>query len=177
VELVDGPDEEARDLPTGEAGMRLLVERFVQDTLRRSAGEDVRSTGESRRERGALWVASVRHQADAWQQGDGQAKEQVTTAVNQMTHLAQQATWFAEDEGLRSRAIAEVVARTTRGATVSSADAQQAWIATWEAQRDFGVGGSALPDPDVIRAAHGVHRDAEAAWLGLWEDWARRPPP
>jgi hypothetical protein len=158
--LADETDGRATgDLPDGVGALRLLLER---------------SAASSGPKAGDLLEAAVRFQAETWGQSEAQARSQVHALCDQVRGLAKRAPWFAADERLRALALDEMVARTTRGEVVSSAEAQLAWLAAREAERDFEVGGSALPDPEVIREAHIRPNEADVTWLERWQAWAEQ---
>lgn len=132
-------------VPEGEAALRGIIEYCIRESEeheeRRGVGRR-RSPRQSPDHRYELWRAAVRFQASAWDQGEHQANEQVTSVVNHLGRLSREAPWFAVREDVRSAAIDEAIAYVARGEAVASADAQRAWNELWRVEH-----GAAAPNP------------------------------
>jgi hypothetical protein len=149
---------EERELPpaVGLEAHRALVEHAVRESLAIAAQirEDrpPRVPRRSRGEAAALrWEAAVRQQMRLASETRDEATESITTMVNHLTRLAQQADWaVGTPEGLA--AVEEVIRYTVFASEVPSLPAQQAWQRLWSG---------------LVRNTSG----AEEAWLTAWEQW------
>jgi hypothetical protein len=157
-----------------------MVDRYaaftelVQDTLavidstalssRRGESQEVKS----RSRRG--WQAAVEAQAALAHQDHAAAERDVTSMVNQMTHLARAAPWWPSHA---AAAIADTVEYASGNHEVSSKAAQQAWVLYWAAHSTLaGLGLELLSIPDEERRAlsERLHQ-ADEAWIANWNNW------
>jgi hypothetical protein len=119
---------------------------------------------------GLLWRQAVSEQQRVAGLDAQAADAAVTSAVNHLGQLAEQAAWFSADERLRAVAIDETVRHAMLGDAVRSEPAQRAWTAYWS--RRLPQDGRPL-DPDGMWALHESRLSLESAWLAAWEDWTR----
>ncbi|MFB7668800.1 hypothetical protein ACFC1R_33585 [Kitasatospora sp. NPDC056138] len=149
---------EERELPSavGLEAHRAVVEHAVRESLAIAAQiRNDRPPRVPRRSRGEAaavrWEAAVRQQMRLASESRDEAGESITTMVNHLTRLAQQADWAVGTPEGRA-AVEEVVRYTAFASEVPSLPAQRAWTRMWS-------GGT--------RNATG----AEEAWLTAWEQW------
>jgi len=116
----------------------------------------------------ALWQRAVREQARIGGIGERQADEIVTLMVNHLTHLQEQAGWFATEPRLREAAIDETLRHTVSGEDVPSKPAQQGWAYYWAQRRSVA---DQEPGPALI-ARREVGEPLLSAWLQAWTAWA-----
>jgi hypothetical protein len=120
----------------------------------------------------ALWQRAVREQQRAREMDARAADEAVTSVINHLGHLAEEA-WFTLDDRLREAAIDETLRHAMLGDAVLSAPAQLAWSRYWSA----GPARAGHPaDPAAARAADEARLALEAGWRAAWEAWTRQAP-
>lgn len=118
----------------------------------------------------ALWQRAAREQARISGIGERQADQIVTLVVNHLTHLQEQAPWFAAEVRLREAAIDETLRHAVMGEDVPSKPAQQAWARYWT--QHMSVAGQ---EPgEALRAHREAGGPLTSAWLQAWAAWAAR---
>jgi hypothetical protein len=117
----------------------------------------------------ALWQRAVRERQRLGGVAAQAADEDVTSAVNHLGHLLEQAPWFAGDARLREAAIDETLRYAMLGGTVPSIRAQHAWTAYWSAHMS---GGGRVTDPEALVAWVAARQPLIADWLAAWAVWA-----
>ncbi|MGE7436576.1 MULTISPECIES: hypothetical protein [Kitasatospora] len=149
---------EERELPpvAGLEAHRAVVEHAVRESLAIAARiREDRPPRVPRRARGEAaavrWEAALRQQMRLASETREEAAEAVTTMVNHLTRLAQQADWAVGTPEGRA-AVEEVIRYTVFASEVPSLPAQRAWEQLWSG---------------LVRNASG----AEEAWLTAWERW------
>jgi hypothetical protein len=154
----------------GVAAFRALADFTLEGHARiraaARAGRLVRRPANSGAMYGALWQRAVREQqriagVDKWA-----ADDVVTSVINHLGHLAEQAPWFATDTRLREAAIGETLRHAVLGESVPSLPAQLAWARYW-AQRIPGPG----REPADVLADVPARRSATDDWLAAWTAW------
>ncbi len=123
---------------------------------------------ESGRTRTALWQRAVREQQRLRGADKSAADYAVTSAVNQLGFLLENAPWFSTDPRLREAAIDETLRHTMLGDAVPSEPAQDAWEHHWSTHlrwrpRD--------PDPADIRARMEQREALAGDCLRAWTAW------
>jgi hypothetical protein len=117
----------------------------------------------------ALWQRAVREQQRAREMDARAADEAVTSVINHLGHLAEEA-WFTLDDRLREAAIDETLRHAMLGDAVLSAPALLAWSRYWSAHQE-GMGQER--DPAAMRAEHESRLVLDAEWRAAWEAWTR----
>ena len=125
-------------------------------------------TPERGRTRTALWQRAVREQQRLRGADKSTADYAVTSAVNQLGFLLENAPWFSADPRLRAAAIDETLRHAMLGDAVPSEPAQDAWEQHWSTHlrwrpRD--------PDPAVIRARMEQREALAGDCLRAWAAW------
>jgi hypothetical protein len=120
----------------------------------------------------ALWQRAVREQRQIGTMDALAADEVVTSVINHLGHLAQEA-WFTLDGRLRETAIDETLRHAMLGDAVLSAPAQLAWSRYWSAHL---ARARRQPDPAAMRAEHESRLALDADWRAAWEAWTRQAP-
>jgi hypothetical protein len=161
---------EQLDLPPARGLQAHLA--FVESAL--SDAEQLRSAiREGRRYRpprnwgeryGLLREAAVRAQLTLAGDTRAQAEDAVSSLVNHLVQLAEEADWFA-DPALRHAAIDETIRYVVFDADVASRLAQQAWQRTWSARRRL------PPRSDSMREFFTSLEHDRIAWLDAWRHW------
>lgn len=113
---------------------------------------------------GALWQRAVREQQRIAGVGKQAADEAVTSVINHLGHLDEEAAWFAADPRLREAAIDETLRHAVLGDEVPSLPAQRAWARYWARQ----LGGMPPAEP----AGPAGRRSFSDGWLAAWDAWA-----
>ena len=158
------------------AAFRALAE-FELDghaRIRSSArpGGRLRRTGELGRLRSALWQRAVSEQQRLTGTSKRAADDVVTSVMNHLGHLAEQAPWFTADPRLRAAAMDETLRHAVLGKAVPSLPAQQAWERYWSDHMGRALrmdrGSSAFAARKSRRAL------TEDGWLAAWTAWTRR---
>jgi hypothetical protein len=119
--------------------------------------------------RSALWQRAVREQqrlrgTDKWT-----ADYAVTSAVNHLGFLLENALWFSADPRLRAAAIDETLRHAMLGDAVPSEQAQDAWEHHWSTHLGWRPDD---PDPAAIRARMAQREALTAGCLRAWAAWA-----
>lgn len=162
------------DLPPAEgvAALRALAD-FTLAThaeLRASAGTGRRPR--HGREWGgmhsALWQRAVRERQRLAGEDERTADEVVTSAINHLGHLAEDATWFTADELLREAAIDETLRYAMLDERVPSQRAQYLWARYW-ANRMTSLGRDPVPAEVMERVA--ARERFVSDWNAAWEAW------
>lgn len=125
-----------------------------------------------------VWEAATRAQMVLAGQDRRTAEDAAHSLVNQLTHLAEDAPWFA-DQHLMTLAIEETIAYVARREGVASLPAQQAWSRYWDDRtpppRSEAIGGASSPAEIERRAAwHADSQRRKADWLAAWGTWAEQ---
>lgn len=116
---------------------------------------------------GALWQRAVREQQRIAGVDKRAAEEAVTSVINHLGHLDEEAAWFTTDPRLREAAIDETLRHAVLGDDVPSLPAQRAWERYWARH----MAGLRPPGPDAARAAHASRRSLGDGWLAAWDAW------
>jgi hypothetical protein len=157
----------------GIAALRALTDTTlaVHERIRKAtrSGRMPRTSDSLARRRGALWQRAVREQRRLAGIDAQKADAAVTSVVNHLGHLLEQAPWFSTDERLREAAIDETLRHSMLGARGPSGPAQDAWARYWSAHTAW-LG----KDPESPgRFALVRPQDALSAdWLRAWASWA-----
>jgi hypothetical protein len=156
----------------GMAAYRALVDASIDQharllaTLR--AGRTPRHRAEEGPVMGALWQRAVRELSDRAGIGKRAADDIITSVVNQLTNLGDEAPWFTGDARLRERAIDETLRHAVLDEDVPSRPAQQAWSRYWATQ--MSLAGMSPADRAQAGPAELVPRSSD--WLAAWAAWA-----
>jgi len=154
----------------GVEAFRALVEFSIGEQARiRAAGRArrlVRQPAGWGRLHSALWQRAVREQQRITGVDKQTADAVVTSVVNHLGHLTEQAPWFSTDTRLREAAIDETLRHAVLGDDVPSLPAQQAWARYW-AGHMAGLG----RDPDAMLADAPASQSRTDAWLAAWTAW------
>jgi hypothetical protein len=153
----------------GVAAFRALADFTLGEHARIRAarsGRLVRRPANSGAMHGALWQRAVREQQRIAGVDKRAANDVVTSVINHLGHLAEQAPWFATDTRLREAAIGETLRHAVLGESVPSLPAQLAWARYW-AQRIPGPG----REPADVLAGVPARRAATDDWLAAWTAW------
>jgi hypothetical protein len=154
----------------GVAAFRALADFTLEEHARiraaARAGRLVRWPANSGAMYGALWQRAVREQQRIAGVDKRAANDVVTSVINHLGHLAEQAPWFATDTRLREAAIGETLRHAVLGESVPSLPAQLAWARYW-AQRIPGPG----REPADVLADVPARRSATGDWLAAWTAW------
>ena len=160
----------------GVAAFRALAEFDLDGHARirasvRPGGRLLRQPANWGRLRSALWQRAVSEQQRLAGTSKGAADDVVTSVMNHLGHLAEQATWFSADARLRAAAIDETLRHVVLGEAVPSLPAQQAWERYWSDHMGRALrmdrGSSAFAEMESRRAL-------TAGWLAAWIAWTRR---
>jgi len=116
------------------------------------------------RMRGALWRQAAAEYQRLSGAGARAADDAVTTAVNHLLHLQDNAPWFTSDARLREAATDETVLHAMLGVPVLSEPAQLAWNRYWSAR----MGGQI-----DLTAGDPLDSDWATGWRTAWESWTR----
>jgi hypothetical protein len=117
--------------------------------------------------RSRLWHRAVCEQQLTGAISELAADEVVTSVIDHLGHLAENAPWFGAPGQLREAAIDETLRHAMLGDAVPSEGAQLAWARYWSA----GPGIGRQPDPATMRAEFESLLALEADWLAAWEAW------
>jgi hypothetical protein len=118
----------------------------------------------------ALWQRAVSEQQRVAGVDKEAADYVVTLAVNQLTHLAEEAPWFA-DPRLREAAIDETLRHAMLGHEVRSEAAQRLWAQYWSARTNRS---RRRADPAAMLADVQDNKPVIDAWRDAWAAWAER---
>ena len=160
----------------GVAAFRALAEFDLDGHARirasaRPGGRLLRQPANWGRLRSALWQRAVSEQQRLSGTSKGAADDVVTSVMNHLGHLAEQATWFSADARLRAAAIDETLRHAVLGEAVPSLPAQQAWERYWSDHMGRALrmdrGSSAFAEMESRRAL-------TDGWLAAWTVWTRR---
>jgi hypothetical protein len=160
----------------GVAAFRALAEFDLDGHARirasaRPGGRLLRQPANWGRLRSALWQRAVSEQQRLSGTSKGAADDVVTSVMNHLGHLAEQATWFSADARLRAAAIDETLRHVVLREAVPSLPAQQAWERYWSDHMGRALrmdrGSSAFAEMESRRAL-------TAGWLAAWIAWTRR---
>jgi hypothetical protein len=115
----------------GVAALRALTDSALasHDRIRKAAqaGRTPRAAAGSGRMQSALWQRAVREQQRLAGISARAADAIVTSVVNHLGRLLEQAPWLSTDDRLRAAAIDETVRHSMLGARVPSETPQDAW--------------------------------------------------
>jgi hypothetical protein len=157
----------------GVAAVRALTDAALERHARTLAAV---ITGRERRRQasegavmGALWQRAVAEQARLSGTDAVDADQVVTSVVNHLIHLKDQASWFTADPRLREAAIEETLRHAVLREDVPSKSAQQAWARYWAHRTS--LGGYA---PQAMLAELAVGEPGISAWLDAWAAWTQR---
>ena len=160
----------------GVAAFRALAEFDLDGHARirasaRPGGRLLRQPANWGRLRSALWQRAVSEQQRLSGTSKGAADDVVTSVMNHLGHLAEQAPWFTVDPRLRAAAMDETLRHAVLGEAVSSLPAQQAWERYWTDHKGRALrmdrGSSAFAEMESRRAL-------TDGWLAAWTAWTRR---
>ena len=160
----------------GVAAFRALAEFELEGHARISAsarpgGRLLRQPANWGRLRSALWQRAVSEQQRLSGTSKGAANDVVTSVMNHLGHLAEQATWFTADPRLRAAAMDETLRHAVLGEAVPSLPAQQAWERYWSDHMGRALrmdrGSSAFAEMESRRAL-------TDGWLAAWTAWTTR---
>lgn len=156
----------------GVAAFRALAEFSLEGQARiRAAGEARRGLrqpanwGQLHR---ALWQRAVSEQQRIAGVDKRAADDVVTSVVNHLGHLADQAPWFTADSRLRAVAIDETLRHAVLGDAVPSLPAQRAWDRYWSGR----TGRMLRAEQGGAFAEMEVRRSLTDGWLTAWAAWA-----
>lgn len=163
------PAPAALEPAEGVAAFRALAEFTLEENanLRALARRLRRVPANYGGVRSALWQRAVREQQRIAGVDKQAADDVVTSVINHLGHLADEAAWFTADSRLREAAIDETLRHAVLGERVRSLPAQQAWARYW-ALRMTGR----EPDPADVLADMRVRESHSASWLTAWAAWA-----
>jgi hypothetical protein len=119
--------------------------------------------------RSALWQRAVREQQRLRGTDKSTADYAVTSAVNHLGFLLENAPWFSADPRLRADAIDETLRHAMLGDAVPSEQAQDAWEHHWSTHLAWRPDD---PDPAAIRARMDQREALTADCLRAWTAWA-----
>jgi len=160
----------------GVAAFRALAEFELEGDARirgsaRPGGRTLRQPANWGRLRSALWQRAVSEQQRIGGTSKGAANDVVTSVMNHLGHLAEQATWFTADPRLRAVAMDETLRHAVLGEAVPSLPAQQAWARYWSDHMGRALrmdrGSSAFAEMESRRAL-------TDGWLAAWTAWTTR---
>ena len=160
----------------GVGAFRALAEFELEGHARISAsarpgGRLLRQPANWGRLRSALWQRAVSEQQRLSGTSKGAANDVVTSVMNHLGHLAEQATWFTADPRLRAAAMDETLRHAVLGEAVPSLPAQQAWERYWSDHMGRALrmdrGSSAFAEMESRRAL-------TDGWLAAWTAWTAR---
>ena len=157
----------------GIAAFRALADFTLATITEGRAAADARRVPRHRAGWGgmhnALWQRAVRELERMAGVGKRAADDVVTSVVNHLGHLAEQAPWFSADTRLREAAIDEPLRHAVLGEDVPSLPAQRAWARYWSAHMAR-LGRE--PDPAGALAGHQARQSLSTGWLAAWSAWA-----
>ena len=116
---------------------------------------------------GALWRRAARELSDQLGLGQHAADAIITSVVNQLTSLDDQAPWFTADPRLRERAINETLQYAVLNEPVPSSPAQQAWTRYWAMKMSL----AGLAPDAHLRAIPADLEPRSEDWLAAWTAW------
>lgn len=160
----------------GVAAFRALVEFELEGHARirasaRPGARRLRQPANWGRLRGALWQRAVSEQQRLAGTSKGAADDVVTSVMNHLGHLAEQAPWFTADPRLRAAAMDETLRHAVLGEAVPSRPAQQAWERYWSDHLGRALrmdrGSSAFAEMESRRLL-------TEGWLAAWAAWTTR---
>ena len=117
---------------------------------------------------GALWQRAASELSEQVGISKHAADDIITSVVNQLTRLDEQAPWFTSDALLRERAIDETLRHAVLDEPVPSRPAQQAWARYWAVKMSL----AGLTPDAHIRAVSTDLEPRSEDWLALWAAWA-----
>ena len=164
----------------GVAAFRALAEYELEGYARIRARAPTRPGGRLRRDpanwgrvRSALWRRAVSEQQRLSGTSKWAADDVVTSVMNHLGHLAEQAPWFTADPRLRAAALDETLRHAVLGEVVPSLPAQRAWQRYWS--NHLGRALRADPrTPDDAFAEMESRRSLTDRWLAAWTAWTAR---
>ena len=167
---VEAEQAQPRPLPRPPSGIE-AHQQLIQHVLVGAREPMRRHPRRPPDEYGLLWESAVLVQMQLARQSRADANDEITLMINHIIQLADNAPWWEEDG---AAAIAETVCDTVFDSDVPSKAAQQAWRATFTAQRP-------PSPPDAAGFEHFVtaRQRAEREWLDAWNAWhvqRHRPP-
>lgn len=145
--------------PSGIEAHQQLIEHLLADAREPRRRHPRRPPDEY----GRLWESAVLGQMHLARQSRQHANDEVSLMVNQIIQLADNAPWWEEDS---AAAIAEIIRYTIFDSDVPSKTAQQAWRASFTAQRP-----PSPPDAAGFEQYVTARQRAEKAWLEAWDAW------
>ena len=160
----------------GVAAFRALADFELEGHARirgaaRPGGRLLRQPANWGQLRSALWQRAVSEQQRLSGASKGAANDVVTSVMNHLGHLAEQATWFTADHRLRAAAMDETLRHAVLGEAVPSLPAQQAWERYWSDHMGRALrmdrGSSAFAEMESRRAL-------TDGWLAAWTAWTAR---
>lgn len=117
------------------------------------------------RMQGALWQRAVREQRRLAALDARAADAAVTSVVNHLGHLLEQAPWFSTDNRLREAAIDETLRHAMLGDRVPSQPAQDAWDRYWSERTAWlGIDPESADWLAAGRTRDGLSADVRQAW-------------
>jgi hypothetical protein len=160
----------------GVAAFRALAEFDLEGHARirasaRPGGRRLRQPTNWGRLRSALWQRAVSEHQRLTGTSKGAANDIVTSVMNHLGHLAEQAPWFSADPRLRAAAIDETLRHAVLSEAVPSLPAQQAWDRYWSDHMGRALrmdqGSSAFAEMES-------RRTLTDGWLAAWAAWTTR---
>jgi hypothetical protein len=160
----------------GVAAFRALAEFELEGhaRIRASAqpgGRRLRQPANWGQLRSALWQRAVSEQQRLTGTSKGAADDVVTSVMNHLGHLAEQAPWFTTEPRLRAAAMDETLRHAVLGEAVPSLPAQQAWERYWSDHMGRALrmdrGSSAFAEMES-------RRTLTEGWLAAWTAWTTR---
>jgi hypothetical protein len=157
----------------GVAAFHALAEFELEGHARirasaRPGGRMLRQPANWGRLRSALWQRAVSEQQRLTGTSKGAADDVVTSIMNHLGHLSEQASWFTADPRLRAAAIDETLRHAVLGEAVPSIPAQQAWERYWSDHLGRALrmdrGSSAFAEMES-------RRSLTDSWLAAWATW------
>jgi len=162
----------------GVAAFRALAEYELEGharirTAAQPGGRPRRQPANWGRVRSALWQRAVSEQQRLAGTSKGAANDVVTSVMNHLGHLAEQATWFTADQRLRTAAMDETLRHAVLGEAVPSLPAQQAWERYWSSHLSRALRADPLT-PDDAFAEMQSRQSLTDGWLAAWTAWTTR---
>ena len=156
-----GPDAEPEPVDV-ENPHRALVDAVLHDSrhIRQRSGQGLAPRRRDMRVTAGLWSAATEAQMRLTDQARPGANAAVTSMVNQLSSLQEEADWFSTDDRLREAAITETLLYGVRlREAVPSQTAQECWARLWHHQQQ-------PIQPERILTDR-------QDWLQAWNTWAQ----
>jgi hypothetical protein len=118
-----------------------------------------------------MWQRAVRELANRAAIGLHAADDIITSLVNHLISLDEEAPWFTADPNLREHAIDESLRYAVLDEQVPSVRAQQAWAGYWQYRSNSAIQNAAGPLQPAARL--GADRLKER-WQEAWTEWTWR---